>query len=946
MQGEHDKELDDVLDEIVLEDIDDNTIEDSTIEDEILEEIEDDDLDEVVSVSLANGLPVVEESILLDDDDLFNTEDYLRMDEDSLGLDEISVDDLLLEGEENLQLTDGSIDSEESDFVPDSYESKVGLELSREQSIKIVVSNSVKAVNKSNLESYNSINDVAISNLKTVIEPQKLRKISEEISSNKDIPFLTNSVCNIVRKIVLNVTDITPKFARELMDSPELGLSQDVRNNEVNYFLFYKYCKDVFNTCRDNIEQNAASTSLVKSVSLQVIKSLNQEQDSIFKFSEYRNKNKTIFKNIKLGRHKSTWTCGKCGKEHDEYGYYISFVKTNKYDKQVSYLLCDDCDSVNILPLKGLSKLTKIVKPRLRELGTINKDNLFIDANLYYPSNEELITSMPDIFSLDIEPIVKHKDTVNLDWNLAVREYIENVKMFYTSGKMDKSVLTKVGIKNMAKILAEMTDSYDELKEKALASLLQEIKNPETLIMGYTFRESLKIPSLYKDKFNIYKDYMFNQLKKNSDNSSSEEFKKEYEDYCSSCSLLDYTYENYIEQLKACSYFYGYVPISNFILSDEDRKSYLSDSRLVSVLDDITDFMIINHLGENFIKFYTPRTFTGKISARDSGFARALKELVNLVYVNNMDKGLEKFCTFANKVIKSVNKKAPSIDYKDFVVRYIQDYNFFIDLSKLSNSLITRDYYQAVKERDYLISNYKKLIDELGSSKIFKIINDVIMKLPIRNKVHTTSKFDYYFSDNQSFRNMDDKDKEIVMSLYDKKKKAPLNTKSIKEYNDIEDFSNLEFYRDEEIDRFIDNNYITIYSLKSMSNSINAEDFITYNLGKDFLVSLSNYGIEEVASVLGINVDICKLNTECEYNINIEELPTAELVKSLYFNNPEIMNKLSDKSIDILSLREMLDSNLEEMYADSEGMEKVTGIVKAFDNINVKVNNDLSSNRR
>lgn len=919
---ESDEELDFLEDE---DDVVETPVDDleELDDDELFDDFSDEELGNIVTTVSVLGEEVnltAEEE--LDDNELFDDED-----------DDSYYTSIRLNEDERKLLTSSGLTEEDL--------TEEGLLEIKEQSKQVVIKSSINKIIDRNMNTYQTLSLNTINKQNERSEIAMLTELSKQLG-DCNVPFLQTSHIVEIRKRIREV-DGTIESSIKLFKS--LDLPQEVIDDPLNPHLFHRYIQDVIRN-RERVDRNRKMIDHSSSVRVKsfVTTLLSNQRDALpYNLPQIAEKKQMIVDKLRYENGHLVYTCANCKHEINYYDELISFMRAGTICTVVSPLTCPDCDTVNVISNKHISKLNKIVLPQLQSLTRGLEVRGVDNAIIYYPSYEELSEAMPDLFSYTLAEPEPEKE-VYVDWEQMKKDFRDKLELIYDSKIVSGE--EAIGIRNLAKIIASQSDDYEELKGKALASLIQELKSSELNILSEEFRLLTSIPIWYRPRRDEYVSTISKIIGSDCidehNNVNYEMYHKDFDDYEADINGYASLREQYINHLRDYALLFGNTTISNISLTENDKANFLSDSRLASVLDYISDLMILTHLGENYLQFFRPRQFKGNVSRANASYDARLRNIKSPDNIDKLASNVAKFVEFFSLLACPDNafRLSPSL----FMLNSIHGGDFLEDIYKFAKTLLNKDYYEAIKLKAMIIDKHSETLGRLLKQSPYDVITLLISDLPDRDV--SCSKYDYYFSD----KTLTEEQKNKIVSLYSQKKLIPLELKGdtfeekYEYYRNLEDFSSVDIYKDKQFEEFVMDNYALLVGIKLLGSNLNYDDYVTHTLARDFLFTIANLTLEEISRVLFINKEICSLYLTSDLDLGNCEFDYGKIIVFLYFKSPNVMSTLSTDRVEVMSdddsvldikvdygtLRESLVDDEAEMRGDVEGLEMPSMIVDKF----------------
>lgn len=870
--------------------------------DEMLEEIElEDTEDELLEdIVLVDG-DFVKVSVKDDDYDILEVEELNLDSEDS---DEVLVDALLSEGEDTLKLegeTTSTFNTE--DYLDDSEEEERNskeLEALQERKASLIANSVFEKIAINVVNSRGALLEASRNSFGSM-NYEKMKPISMQVYDT-GIDFITVGVAANTRKNVIELQsedDITLDFAKTLMNS--LGLSKEVTDNELNYYVFLDYCKKVYKYSKGVQQRNSALNQKIKAMTASAVNTLVSDQPGLnpYALNDSKNLEKTLYKNIELKADGSIiWTCGKCGNKETINAPILTYSKVDgMIYQQPSQLVCPKCNTMNTFSTKDLKIIDKQVKPKLRNLEI--KGQSLEGVYIYTPSRQDLLYSSLFTCSLEDGLFVKdleEKLISDEEWRSAKEVWINTIKHIARNNSAKVISTGEVGV--ISRLLAEQNDSYQYLKEKAIATLLNKLGSYSTFGNAFSFKEigHLKIiEDLAKNKDkNKYKLIDILNIKEGEEDTLDDEISN-------ALSLLDKCKslrDRYLLDLSRSCYMFSDLSISNFDLSPKLRMEFLNEDNfdLFNILSTISDYMIVGYYAEDFIKNYTPVVKRNGKYTRDLGYNLAYQRLVNLQI--GLDEALSKYTKSIRKIILS-SCGDRQVTYEPYWFIKYQDISNNEVFHLLSRFLLSGDYWEACRVYQMLLQDSEDKLLNLCSDRRFKILQEFIEDFPKHLDTFETSKFSYYFPELNS-KEVSEEDKIKALSGISDKFTKTFSFPSIGR-------ENVSCFIDNKFRDFVEKHYIVIVTLDSLFNQIHSDDLISYSIGKDFLLSLNKLDMDTLSNVLNVNSFCLRESLSQEFKIEHPKINLGYLIDELPFYDPNIREITESSVLSIAEKQEALE---------------------------------------
>lgn len=901
-----------------------------------------------------------EDEIIIEDDYSEDEEvqieddyDYIDTEEEDLSFNE--DDDSNLNYEINKVFSQFEDKEEISRLLPSD---DVSLDdLATESKLDVINTAKVALANKCETEMIRKNNQITTKldaklnqSISVFVEDKKRNEITNDIQNKLD--FISMKDISLINKEYHNKQTgdgkLTPEDIREIYS--ELSISDSDKNDNIKYLTFVNYMNEYAERKEKekvlSKEEQIKTRSVVNGLKLSL---LEDELLSAKAAMENEKEGNCLVDKIYLYRDKKVLKCGNCGEETEFYHNPIVFIKTdNDVMSPITFpVVCDHCNHLNVFSGNSIKALTSAVKNDSKNFNSESIDSNPNRVAVYIPPAQLYLDKFGEIFENRIDKEDKEDIKDSIDLNAMQNNFLRLVTSIHDKHKTSFNVL---GYKNMAKLIIR-NDSYDDVKKKALASLIQKLKSSGLEVLSVSSVLQLDIMKQYEEKSTTYAKGISKYLNKidldeKGNVKDMDAFKKEYSKYLIYVEGESLQREQYLRDLKEFKFLLADTPISNLVLNKEDIQNYLSDKELFSILDEISDLMIIANYSENFITNWTPRIYTkGSIQA-DRKYAIAYRNICKPDSIGpEMPKKIDKYLDyFRNIVAESYGTKDsldPSVkeeNYRrfnpnDFLISHCP-YSYIIsDFSAMCRSFLNRDYYRAIelskvimnKYNDYLV-HIEQFLDEK-----YKAIFRIITEIPNRDLL--TDKFEYYFGS----CNYTPTQKESIVNIYLSKKFVPKKKPSEMSYNDfVEYYVNLtindrdEIVLDETMMDFVEKYLVVLVAGSEMSTPAN--NFILYNLGKDLLLCLSNFKDDIVYKCLSLNKDVAIQLIKENVDLEIEEFNTDYLVKYMFFEDRNVQDLMDENHSDFEPgyIASQLEENQKSLFDEFGWNPKLQGYLKTM----------------
>ncbi|MNM62215.1 hypothetical protein D3C81_735420 [compost metagenome] len=701
--------------------------------------------------------------------------------------------------------------------------------------------------------------------------------------------------------------------------------------------MFYSYLNDLAREVENtNSELDAAATqnqNLIEKYYNLIFK--DQPMIHASMLDKSTNKNTTLISKVIMSDDGYSTVCGNCNHEQEGYGDLISILRVESSKIATpTPIVCNKCGFINLLPYDGIKALIKSLKDDVTFFKTEFKE--MSNVILYGPSYYELEEIMPDLF-FHIEKDEKEVQEIDLNWEELKKEYLDLVKQIHVSRKVDTEKV--LGLNEVAKILGEFSNSYSDLKEKAIASIIYELKSSQLEILEEDTLPRLNLPIYYESKKEVYADKIAKDIEsdciKDDGSIDMDKFNQDYKLYKEYVSKVPIVRERYLKELKENTELFSGLPISNVKLSESDINNYLSDDTLIEILDEISDYMIISQQAERFIENFSPRKRSGNNtlleSSNQSYFSR-WKDLTGENSIKSLWKikeNLEKYMNFFSDLLDSSRKV--KFDTSEFLLSICADHTAIALISKFAKNVLDYDYYEAMVTRNQLLKSYRDELEAFSSSKKYKCVYELIESFPSTNL--TEDKYSFYFKD----YGFSKKEKDKIVEVYNQKKSAPCDLKGetfiekLEYYTDLESQGKIETLSFPKLTKFVEDNLVRLMGIKTLDSSVVFNEFMKYSIARDMFVEFSKkLNISELSKILFMKEIICKHYLDTEFNIPKGSFNMSSMFRELYISDSNIYTYLRDPGIDDDSLFGILEHEHKAILSELDGLEIPTQIAKDF----------------
>lgn len=716
----------------------------------------------------------------------------------------------------------------------------------------------------------------------------------------------------------------------------ECGLSPEDMNNEAKKYIFIEWIDNLYRDL-DNFRKSTEYSAGINRKSQEIL--IQKLFSGINIFESYNALAKSQARDVYSvfytdGSKITHFKCNNCSEEGRPYAAPLQedfMVITNINGKPgfiVTPSMCDKCGTFHLLSpttLKNFAHKCKSIGFSLSP-GSQNSNGLKIATyrpsfiwtsnllSLYY--SIELLPGMTEDDLKEDTLEVKQGQDIDYDWEAICKEFRElNVMIGDSIFRLNNR---QESLSNIAKIVANQLDSYPSLKESALASLIL------TLEKDGLYRFSLQSKCYYEvySKINDLTKVTPTAMKNlsdvfyyklvNDDGSINYELATEvFNNIRESYSNLEKDKDNFLWSLDRYKYFLSYVPISKIDLREDMVYNYLSDPGIFSILDKISDLMILNHLSEDLFD-----SLSIPVNSIDK-----TKTVANKTFYN------------VKKQIRSVNRKKP---LKEYVSRLSAFFGFqcksILNLLDNPDSVNTLSSFLDACYREDLYDMYKfrnslMLLDPSSCNEEIKELFEFVMLFPSQEL--KSDKFSFYFD-----FDCDISYKARFVKMYETRGFIP------KEFEGETLDDKLEFYRT--CSKFNAKDLIPAHIRKLLTNYSNIikfgkfisyrgmyRDFGAYYSMRDILFDSKDYPINYLLKALSVDPTVSSLLLEEEYNYPSIDY---DIVKDyIYLALPIFDGDLEDKQNDTTkTYRERINdviAGVESLISQYKGLDELEDLL-------------------
>ena len=585
-------------------------------------------------------------------------------------------------------------------------------------------------------------------------------------------------------------------------------------------------------------------------------------------------------------------------KKHNHYtGKPLAIYPSENVVIRNTPIKCPYCGHYSILPEKPSEKLLKDVV-KSGELNSLAKvvDPLMDYAKVYYPPVEKILEAFSGILedSEDALEVALDLDDENDTFYQDDSEMWNSMVSYWSSlhkSLLDKDLMNKnnekdiIGTHQLAKIIASQTQEYDVLKENAIASLITLLDQHCRQYLSTSYRNGLELYLSYLPEYDKFKSKLKSMFPT----------KESLANVANEIEEFDKHRDLFVEDLNKCSALLANTPISSLSLTQSMISSYMTYKPLRDVILHISDLMIITSQGESFIEYYKPRVYDADGKPKlDVGYNKCKKDLQKLISDISFSKALTKFVLhfqiklgYAQKGAITLSKFSP-VSLNNFILHTIHSYSLLEELTNLSTTAL-RDFYDAC----ILMSNIRSkssarlmsLIDALRSQPRYSAIAEVLQNFPSV----TCSKFEYYFPE---LTEATEEEQEELLSIYESKRAIPETLEGDTIAEKIQYYRSLNSVSFPRVDKressFKAMYYIHLLGMSSLDYKLMFNNWATFYLGKDLLISLTQTPLEKLYKLLYVYAQVDDFNLpDASYNL-------SDLAELLIYSDDNLEAQVND----------------------------------------------------
>lgn len=644
-----------------------------------------------------------------------------------------------------------------------------------------------------------------------------------------------------------------------------------------------------------------------------------------------------------------------CGDEIIADGNLVSFIKLPNGVIKESFrvMRCSNCGTYRVLDSRGVEKLKTIITESVKDLSPLGSPRRVPSMIVYSPTFHELNTAFPGVF----EFVKEDKDdsySIPVNWEEECALFRETLDLFHSKKKVNYN--KPLGIKSIAKLVSGTSNSYEDLKERATSTLLQELDKSLLQELSPVCRYYLTIPSYYKGKFSGFEldlaslgftDSVDPFRTKVLDESK---FEKDFNAYCDYLLEIESEVDKYLADLMKYSRLFSSMSITNSRLDQDLVNRYLGDPKVASCIDYLTDLMIISNLAENFLVNFSPRRREGDIKTkvvneetegsakREASYAKRLSSILD---INQSSKLRDKLASFTEyfdlKIAESSGLVKGLLNPSDFILFFSSDTEFYSLLYKLAKTMLDGDYYESSIIKDVLETTFKYHLKNLKDSetsnrKDLVDIAKLVAQIPVIDKNKFPTKFSYYFRGEED---LIEEEKSELIKLFLKSKISPkkLEGDSFSEkksyYLSINKSDRLAVEPHKDFYDVVKSNYVLLKSLDVLGHA-QPDQFIMYMLSRDLLFMFKDLSFDDLCLCLYLNKDIASFYLESEFNYEVKDVTLIEFMKRLHFKSTVLEEIFRDSDISDEDLIYEAKQNSKRLLDEFKDIPEILEKVKQF----------------
>lgn len=485
-------------------------------------------------------------------------------------------------------------------------------------------------------------------------------------------------------------------------------------------------------------------------------------------------------------------------------------------------------------------------------------------------------TSDESIVDSDVEHAIDYETTPIND----------SSKLEYTPNRNFFNRKTSLSLKNITKIYASLGNSYPFLKKMAVASTISLLKPLGLTRFSLNSKSFYKVYSLLGDLDSLQeKDLVFLseelgfRIYNSEGNVDKEVSDLLFKDIEFMNNNFDSEKSKFIDSLYNNLYFLSYMPISSDKITDEDVNDYLYDEDIRTLIDRVSDLMILNNLAEDWLNRFNPalKNDTGSLAIISK--RTVSNSVTEMKKVDRRTPLRELFFKVASVVTGSEVES---------LLRFVDSADSLNYLCLFLNACYKRDLYDMYRY-------YPRIVYNRISSPFKELESLYNLLSKFKSEELYCDKFSFYFPT----IDCGNRYKPRFVKLFEEKGFVPndLDGEDIDEI--LDNYSKMSYsedtvnfiprYVDELLKEFSD----TIKFGRFISSSNLFKDFGVYYSARDLLYSLvmKNVPLEDILNSLNLSPELASMLIEENYN-----MPNPD---SLVVKYADLLNLPLDGSLEV-----------------------------------------------
>lgn len=459
-------------------------------------------------------------------------------------------------------------------------------------------------------------------------------------------------------------------------------------------------------------------------------------------------------------------------------------------------------------------------------------------------------------------------------------------KLEYTPNRAFFNRKTSLSLKNITKIYSSLGNSYPFLKKMAVASTISLLKPLGLTRFSLNSKSFYKVYSLLGDLESLQeKDLVFLseelgfRIYNSEGNVDKEVSDLLFKDIEFMNNNFDSEKSKFIDSLYNNLYFLSYMPISSDKITDEDVNDYLYDEDIRTLIDRVSDLMILNNLAEDWLNRFNPAL------KNDTGSLAIISKRTVSNSVTEMKK-VDRRTPLRDLFFKVASVVTSS--EVESLLRFVDSADSLNYLCLFLNACYKRDLYDMYRY-------YPRIVYNRISSPFKELESLYNLLSKFKSEELDCDKFSFYFPNIECGNRY----KPRFVKLFEEKGFVPKNLdgKDIDEI--LDNYSKMPYsedavnfiprYVDELLKEFSD----TIKFGRFISSSNLFKDFGVYYSARDLLYSLvmKNVPLEDILNSLNLSPELASMLIEENYN-----MPNPD---SLVIKYADLLNLPLDGSLEV-----------------------------------------------